>query len=38
MDMYFLFDLSGTMKDVLGTLTEVAKDLANELSELTTDR
>jgi len=37
-DMYFLFDLSRTMEDTLKDLTNIARDLANKIAEITTDR
>ena len=37
-DMYFLFDLSRTMEDTLKDLTNIARDLANKMAEITTDR
>lgn len=36
--MYFLFDLSQTMEDTLADLAIIAKDLANELALITSDR
>ena len=38
MDMYFLFDQSGTMKEILEILSAVATELSEELAKLTTDR
>ena len=38
MDMYFLFDQSGTMRDILEILSAVAVELSEELAKLTTDR
>ena len=37
-DMYFLFDLSNTMRNVLKDLAQIADDLAEKIGEVTTDR